>query len=35
MMPLLPGHLSEEHRKVMREVALAYRRVMRHLKNPP
>ena len=27
-MTLVPGHLAEEQRKVLREVALAYRRVM-------
>ena len=33
-MTLLPGHLAEEHRKVLREVALAYRRVMRAPQEP-
>src|SRR2546423_14029126 len=28
-MTLTPGHLPKEHRKIMRAVALAYRRVMR------
>jgi hypothetical protein len=28
-MTLVPGHLAEEQRKVLREVALAYRRVIR------
>jgi hypothetical protein len=28
-MTLTPGHLLEEHRKILRAVALAYRRVMR------
>ena len=28
-MTLVPGRLAEEQRKVLREVALAYRRVMR------
>ena len=33
-MTLLPGHLAEEHRKVLREVALAYRPVMRAPQEP-
>jgi hypothetical protein len=33
-MTLVPGHLAEEQRKVMREVALAYRRVMRAPQEP-
>jgi hypothetical protein len=33
-MTLVPGHLHEEQRKVLREVALAYRRVMRAPQEP-
>jgi hypothetical protein len=33
-MTLLPGHLSEEQRTVLREVVLAYRRVMRAPQEP-
>ena len=33
-MTLVPGHLAEEHRNVLREVALAYRRVMRAPQEP-
>jgi len=29
MYTLTPSHLAEEHRKILRAVALAYRRVMR------
>ena len=33
-MTLMPGHLAEEQRKILREVALAYRRVMRAPQEP-
>jgi hypothetical protein len=33
-MTLTPGHLAEEQRKVLRAVALAYRRVMRAREEP-
>ena len=33
-MTLMPGHLPEEQRKILRPVALAYRRVMRAPKEP-
>jgi len=33
-MTLMPGHLSEEQQKILRPVALAYRRVMRAPKEP-
>jgi hypothetical protein len=33
-MTLKPEHLTEEHRKILRAVALAYRRVMRAPQKP-
>jgi hypothetical protein len=33
-MTLMPGHLDEEQRKILRAVALAYRRVMRAREDP-
>jgi len=33
-MTLVPGHLAEEQRKVLREVSLAYRRVIRAPQEP-
>jgi len=33
-MTLMPGHLAEEQRKILRPVALAYRRVMRAPEEP-
>jgi hypothetical protein len=33
-MTLLPGHFAEEQQNVLREVALAYRRVMRAPQEP-
>jgi len=33
-MTLTPGHLPEEQRKILRAVALAYRRVMRAPEEP-
>jgi hypothetical protein len=33
-MTVMPGHLPEEQRKILREVALAYRRVMRAPQKP-
>jgi hypothetical protein len=33
-MTLTPGHLPEEQRKILRAVALAYRRVMRAPEDP-
>jgi hypothetical protein len=33
-MTLTPGHLPEEHRKILRAVALVYRRVMRAPEEP-
>jgi hypothetical protein len=33
-MTLMPGHLAEEQRKILRAVALAYRRVMRAPEEP-
>jgi hypothetical protein len=33
-MTLMPGHLPEEQRKILRAVALAYRRVMRTPEEP-
>jgi hypothetical protein len=33
-MTLTPAHLPEEHRKILRAVALAYRRVMRAPEEP-
>jgi hypothetical protein len=33
-MPLKPGHLAEEQRKILRAVALAYRWVMRAPEEP-
>jgi hypothetical protein len=33
-MTLMPGHLLDEQRKILREVALAYRRVMRAPQEP-
>jgi len=33
-MTLMPGHLDEEQRKILRAVALAYRRVMRAPQEP-
>jgi len=33
-MTLTPGHLPEEQRKILRAVALAYRRVMRGAEEP-
>jgi hypothetical protein len=33
-MTLMPGHLPEEQRKILRAVALAYRRVMRAPQEP-
>ena len=33
-MTLVPGHFAEEQRKILREVALAYRRVMRAPQEP-